>query len=145
MYNLQDDPFVRSSTMKTLLMTFFPNTRSKLTLTKFDFTWTNSKKEIIVQIKNIGTQNTGPIEIDFDLEKDIMSENSLPHITHTTNELKKDDSIDFTADFTSLSQPHNKYLADVNKIIIHVEGKTKVNIPIIATNSKDNNIEANKT
>lgn len=126
-------------------MTFFPNTHSKLTLTRFDFTWTNGKKEIIVQIKNVGNQNTGPIGIDFELQEDIMSKNSLPLISHTANELKKDGSIDFTADFTALSQPQNNYLADVNKIIIHVEGKTKTHIPIISTGNKDNNIHVNKT
>jgi len=131
--------------MKTLLMTFFSNTQSKLTLTRFDFTWTDCKKEIIVQIKNIGNQNTGPLEIDFDLEEENMSENFLPHISRTINELKKDDSIDFTADFTVLAQPNNKYLADVSKILIHVEGKTKGNIPIISTGNKDSNIEINKT
>jgi len=130
---------LRDLKMKTLLMTFFQNTWSNLTLTNLGFTWDSNKKEINIQIENLGSQNTGPFAINFDAEEETLSKSLQPQITYQVKNLPSHDSINLTADFKPLAQPNNKYLRDINKIFIYVEGKSQDYNPAISTDNKSLN------
>ncbi len=111
--------------MKTLLATFFPNTLSEITLTKLNFIWTITRKIVSVQIENVGNKDTGPLVVEFDIEGENRFEFLVPHITRNLTNLERGCSSDLTADFLPFAQPDNNFLADANKIIIHVEGKAQ--------------------
>lgn len=119
--------------MKTLLMTFFPNTQSSLTLAKLDFVWTAVKKEIVVQIENTGDRDTGPFVIKFDIEKTFGISQS--HVRYV-EDLKSGDSVNVMVDFGVFNQTKIDYLRDVEKLMIYVEGVSEEEVIAISADSK---------
>ncbi|MCE5339763.1 MAG: hypothetical protein LLF92_01370 [Planctomycetaceae bacterium] len=115
--------------MQTLLATFFPNTLSEISLTKLAFVWTITRKIIFIQIKNIGSQDTGPLMVDFEINEENRFEINVPHITHNLINIESDQSSNLTADFSSFALASNNFLVDANRMLIHVEGGSREFLP----------------
>jgi len=110
--------------MNTLVMTSFGNTLSELSVTVMNYVWNNDRKSVVLELKNIGNSDSGPIIVEFDLEKDDEFNSSLPHIQKYLNNLKMGDTVCLTADFNEFK---SQILNNADKMIIHIEGLSCAN------------------